>query len=153
MDFRKIRKLIELLQKTGIAEIEINDGKETVRIQLDQRASVTHHPRIEPVTAAIKSIEQKESYPSPAKLAAQEPAPQQCTIHSAMIGRVYFSSSPEAKPYVEVGQTIKEGDIICQIVAMNLLNPIQADKSGKIIEILVDDGAAVEYHQPLLMLE
>ncbi|MFZ2314216.1 MAG: acetyl-CoA carboxylase biotin carboxyl carrier protein [Gammaproteobacteria bacterium] len=150
MDMRKIKKLIELIQSTGVAEIEIREGEESVRITRETKTAQTMMmaaPMAAPVAAA----------PIAAPVAE---APKADTAHdnkhsvkSPMVGTVYLSSTPAAKPFVEIGQTVKAGDVICLIEAMKMFNQIEADKSGMISARLVDNGTPVEYNQPLFIIE
>ena len=155
MDMRKIKKLIELLKSTGVAEIEIKEGEESVRISLEgQKANyITSAP---PVTTHVISD-------TPAKAAEVAHTPASTTntdnfankhqIKSPMVGTVYLSATPGAKSFVEVGQTVKAGDIICLIEAMKMFNQIEADKSGTISARLVENGTPVEFNQPLFVID
>lgn len=153
MDMRKIKKLIELLQSTGVAEIEIREGEESVRITRETKAvpmmmapqSVAHAQPEAPI--ATKST---EAAAQPTAPAAQD---SKHAIKAPMVGTVYLSSSPEAKPFVEIGQFVKMGDVVCLIEAMKMFNQIEADKSGKIVARLVDNGTPVEFNQPLFTIE
>lgn len=140
MDFGKIKQLIELLQESGIAEIEIHEGKESVRIQLGNQLT--------PVTVPTQTI--PVSGPAPAEVAPQK---KQHQFLAPMVGTVYLSSTLGAKPFVEVGQMVKAGDVICLIEAMKMFNQIEADKSGKIVARLVENGSSVEYNQPIFIIE
>ena len=152
MDIRKVKKLIELLDESGVAEIEIKEGEESVRIS---RQSQFSQPMMAPPAA----------YPPPAPAAAPAPvaaAPvaeaaaetiEGHAIKSPMVGTFYRAASPGATPFVEVGQTVNAGDTLCIIEAMKLLNQIEADKSGKVKAILVENGQPVEYDQPLFIID
>lgn len=151
MDMRKIKKLIELLQSTGVAEIEIKEGEESVRIT---RESSHHSPHVIMAPAA--------SAPAPAVAAAATPAAKpepaapaadKHTVKAPMVGTVYLSSSPGAKAFVEIGQTVKAGEVICLIEAMKMFNQIEADKAGTITARLIDNGSPVEFNQPLFVIE
>jgi len=149
MDMRKIRKLIELIQETGIAEIEIHEGEESVRISRENTRTVSH-ATFPPPQAHAAPAPTPESRPvAPAQTVEVEGH----TIKAPMVGTVYLSSSPGAKPFVEIGQTIKPGDTLCLIEAMKMFNQIEADRAGKIKSILVDNGVPVEYNQPLVVIE
>jgi acetyl-CoA carboxylase biotin carboxyl carrier protein len=149
MDLRKLKKLIDLVEESGIAEIEITEGEEKVRISRGgtqtQAAVVTQGVAAAPVTAVV-----------PAAPASAEPvAPAQPDGHllkSPMVGTFYRSPSPGAKSFVEVGQTVNEGETVCIIEAMKLLNEIEADRSGVIKAILVENGQPVEYGHPLMVI-
>lgn len=152
MDIRKVKKLIELLEESGIAEIEIHEGEESVRISRQSANTVVAAQAPAPVAMAA---------PAPAApAAASEPAPEAASneisghvVNSPMVGAFYRSSSPTAKPFVEVGQTVAVGDTLCIIEAMKLMNQIESDKAGVVKAILVENGQPVEYNQPLFVIE
>jgi acetyl-CoA carboxylase biotin carboxyl carrier protein len=151
MDLRKLKKLIDLVQESGIAELEITEGEEKVKIVRGGVISVS--------SAAPPSVAPPATHPPPvpaAPLAAsalEAPAGQEGHVVKApMVGTFYRSPSPDAKPFVEVGQTVKEGDTICIIEAMKLMNEIEADAGGVVKAILVENGQPVEYGQPLFIL-
>jgi acetyl-CoA carboxylase biotin carboxyl carrier protein len=149
MDLRKIRKLIELIQETGIAEIEIKEGEESVRISRES-SKVTAPVYAAPAPAATHMIPETKSAP------AEAPANPHANKHSVkapMVGTVYLAPSPGAKVFVNVGQTVKSGDVLCLIEAMKMFNQIEADKTGTISSILVDSGAPVEFNQPLFVID
>jgi acetyl-CoA carboxylase biotin carboxyl carrier protein len=153
MDMRKIRKLIELIKETGIAEIEIREGEESVRISREiSRASagpvVYQAPLAAPAVTAEAPIAN-----APAKKPEESGLANKHSVKAPMVGTVYLSPSPGSKAFVEVGQTIKAGDTLCLIEAMKMFNQIEADKSGKITAILVDNGVPVEFNQPLFVIE
>ena len=144
MDIRKIKKLIEIIQESDIAEIEISEGEESVRISRYSNAPAPVAYTAAPVAAPA------------APIAAVEPAEKPISGHivkSPMVGTFYRSSSPGAKPFVELGQSVKMGDTLCIIEAMKILNQIEADKSGTVTQILVENGQPVEYDQPLFVIE
>lgn len=153
MDLRKIRKLIELIQETGIAEIEIHEGEESVRISRETSK------------AAPAMINMPQTYtlpPEPVVAAApmSPPAGGESSAHAGkhsvkapMVGTVYLSPSPGAKAFIQVGQTVKPGDTLCLIEAMKMFNQIEADKAGTITAILVESGVPVEFNQPLVVIE
>jgi acetyl-CoA carboxylase biotin carboxyl carrier protein len=147
MDIRKIKKLIELLEESNVYEIEIKEGEEAVRISrggAPVQAPVMHAPMMAAPAAA----------PVAASTAAPE-APAAVTGHtvnSPMVGTYYKSSAPGAKPFIEVGQKVNVGDTICIVEAMKMMNQIEADKSGTIGAILVEDGEPVEFDQPLITI-
>lgn len=151
MDIRKIRKLIELIQSTGVAEIEIREGEESVRITRE-----THATQQQPMMMAqaqpnvVASEAPAAPQPKPAPLVSEAP---KHTVKAPMVGTVYLSSTPGGKPLVEVGQTVKIGDVICLIEAMKMFNQIEADKAGVITARLVDNGTPVEFNQPLFVIE
>lgn len=149
MDIRKVKKLIELLETSDIAEIEIKEGEEAVRISRNSSVTTTvAAPAAAPVVAPA---------PSPAAPAAAEekPAPQATSGHvvsSPMVGTFYRSPSPSSPPFVEVGTHVKAGDVVCIVEAMKMMNQIEAEKAGIIEAILVKDGEPVEFDQPLVTI-
>lgn len=146
MDIRKVKKLIELLEESGIAEIEINEGEESVRIS---RYS-THAP------APVQQFAAPIAAPAPAPVAAAAPEEEAITGHtvnSPMVGTFYTASSPGAPDFVKVGDTVNEGDTVCIIEAMKILNQIESDKSGVVKAILVKNAQPVEFGQPLVVIE
>ena len=151
MDIRKVKKLIELLEESGIAEIEIHEGEESVRISRNSTAPVAAAPAAiaaAPVAAApVAAV---------APVAAAAPAEEQIDGHvlnSPMVGSFYRSPSPGAASFVDIGSKVNVGDTLCIIEAMKLLNQIEADKAGTIKAILVENGQPVEYNQPLFVIE
>lgn len=151
MDMRKIKKLIELAKNTGVAEIEIKEGEESLRITLEVNKTTTAPtPAAAPTTHIV--AESKHEHVSETPKPAKAEAPK-ASIKSPMVGTVYLSPSPGAKPFVEIGQAVKPGDVICLVEAMKMFNQIEADKAGTIKEILVDNGTPVEFHQPLFVIE
>jgi acetyl-CoA carboxylase biotin carboxyl carrier protein len=150
MDLRKLKKLIDLVQESGIAELEITEGEEKVKIVKGGVVSVATAPPIAMVPAA-GAAEPRPASPAAAP-AATEPGVEGHVVKAPMVGTFYRSPSPDAKPFVEVGQAVKEGDTICIIEAMKLMNEIEADASGVIKAILVENGQPVEYGQALFIL-
>jgi len=150
MDLRKLKKLIDLVQESGIAELEITEGEEKVRIVKGGVVSAVPGPA---APAAVAAAPPPEAPPA-APAAAAEPQPGEAghAVKAPMVGTFYRSPSPDAKAFVEVGQTVKEGDTICIIEAMKLMNEIEADASGVVKAILVESGQPVEYGQPLFIL-
>ena len=152
MDLRKLKKLIDLVQESGIAELEITEGEEKVKIVKGGEATVTPlAPAAAPpatVPAAVVA-----AAPAAAAAAAEEPAQPGHVLKAPMVGTFYRSPSPEAKPFVEVGQNVKAGETVCIIEAMKLMNEIEADATGMIKAILVESGQPVEYGQPLFIIE
>lgn len=158
MDIRKIKKLIELVEESGIAELEISEGEESVRIS---RATAPAHITM---PTQLYASNPHAHMPAPAMpmqpSAAPEQAPANATpevaghkVRSPMVGTFYRSPSPEAKSFIEIGQSVKEGDTLCIIEAMKMMNQIQADKSGVVKAILCEDGQAVEFDQALIIIE
>jgi acetyl-CoA carboxylase biotin carboxyl carrier protein len=152
MDIRKVKKLIELLEESGIAEIEIKEGEESVRIS---RAPASPPPVMAAPAAAPAPAPAAPAAPAAAPAPA-EPAeaevPEGHVIKSPMVGTFYRAPSPGASPFVEVGQQVNVGDTLCIIEAMKLLNQIEADQAGVIKAILVENGQPVEYDQPLFII-
>ncbi len=152
MDIRKVKKLIELLEESGIAEIEIQEGEESVRIsRYSQHAPVAAPQPIPAVAPAPVAI------PEPAATApalnSETDAIAGHVVKSPMVGVFYRAPSPGTSAFVEVGQSVKTGETLCIIEAMKLLNQIEADKAGIIKAILVENGQPVEYDQPLFVIE
>jgi len=142
VDLRKLKTLIDLVQQSGIAELEITEGEERVRISRGVPAPVPQAGApAQPVTLA----------PAAAPAAA-EPEPEGHVIRSPMVGTFYRASAPGAKPFVEVGETVKSGQTLCIIEAMKLLNEIETDRDGIVKAVLADNGQPVEYGEPLFIL-
>jgi acetyl-CoA carboxylase biotin carboxyl carrier protein len=160
MDLRKLKTLIELVQESGIAELEVTEGEERVRITrtvANQAMPMMQYaaPMMAPPAMPMGAVAGPVAAPV-APLAAVAEAPAEPTAHSVkspMVGTFYRSPSPGSKAFVEVGSTVSAGDTICIIEAMKLMNEIEADKSGVIKAILVESGQAVEYGQALVLIE
>ncbi len=150
MDLRKLKKLIDLVQESGIAELEITEGEEKVRISRGGALSVTPLAAGAPSIAAAPAGAAATAAP-PVPVGA-EAAPEGHVVKSPMVGTFYRAPSPEAKPFVDVGSTIKAGETICVLEAMKLMNEIEADASGTIKAILVENGQPVEYGQALFII-
>ncbi|MFP3873186.1 MAG: acetyl-CoA carboxylase biotin carboxyl carrier protein [Thiohalophilus sp.] len=150
MDIRKVKKLIELLEESGVAEIEIKEGEESVRISRtgpNAPMMMQAPPPPQPAPAAPAPA------PGPAAPESDEPGlPEGHVVKSPMVGTFYRAPSPGASPFVEVGQQVNAGDTLCIIEAMKLLNQIEADKSGTIKAVLVENGQPVEYDEPLFII-
>ncbi|MGN4990898.1 acetyl-CoA carboxylase biotin carboxyl carrier protein [Aeromonas sp. 97A] len=152
MDIRKIKKLIELVEESGIAELEISEGEESVRISRNFSGQVT---------TAMPQMMMQQAAPVAAPAAAApvaaapaaDAAPSGHLMRSPMVGSFYRSSSPDAKPFVEVGQQVNVGDTLCIVEAMKMMNQIESDKAGVIKAILVENGQAVEFDEPLFIIE
>lgn len=154
MDLRKLKKLIDLVEESGIAELEITEGEEKVRIS--KSASSAQSQVVTTGTSASQPAAQAAIPVAAAPAATPAPAekfPEGHMVKSPMVGTFYRSSAPGANPFVEVGQTVKEGDTLCIIEAMKLLNEIESDKSGVIKAVLVENGQPVEYGEPLFVIE
>jgi acetyl-CoA carboxylase biotin carboxyl carrier protein len=152
MDIRKIKKLIDLIEESGISEIEIKEGEESVRISRHSAQATTL--MMPSAAAGYPSLIPLNS-PSPQEMpVATEPeSPQGFVLKAPMVGTFYRASSPGAKPLIEVGQHIQIGDAVCIIEAMKMFNQIEADHAGVVTQVLAQDGQPVEYDQPLLMIE
>ena len=154
MDLRKIKKLMELLEESGIAEIEVKEGEESIK--LSRNISTTNMQASQMIQQPIQT--------------SQPPANQEIsdigtntvnglkegkrnTVNSPMVGTFYASASPESKPFVTIGQSVKKGDTLCILEAMKMMNQVQAESDGKIVEILVDNAEPVEFDQPLFVIE
>lgn len=155
MDIRKIKKLIELVEESGIAELEISEGEESVRIS--RAPAMASMPAMQPFYAAAPAVA-----PAPAAVApAAAPAPADNgnaalsghVVRSPMVGTFYRTPSPEAKAFVEVGQQVNAGDPLCIVEAMKMMNQIEADKSGVVKAILVENGQPVEFDELLVIIE
>ncbi|HHQ4735475.1 acetyl-CoA carboxylase biotin carboxyl carrier protein [Aeromonas veronii] len=152
MDIRKIKKLIELVEESGIAELEISEGEESVRISRNFSGQVT---------TAMPQMMMQQAAPVAAPTAAApvaaapaaDAAPSGHLMRSPMVGSFYRSSSPDAKPFAEVGQQVNVGDTLCIVEAMKMMNQIESDKAGVIKAILVENGQAVEFDEPLFIIE
>jgi acetyl-CoA carboxylase biotin carboxyl carrier protein len=154
MDIRKVKKLIELLEESGISEIEITEGEDAVRIS--RYPPPSHSQQAPPVVTHVAT-------PAAGQAAAHVPGADDETVEAApsdghtvvapMVGTFYTAPAPGAKPFVQVGSDIEAGDTICIIEAMKMMNQIEADKTGRIVSILVDNGEPVEFGQPLFIIE
>ena len=149
MDIRKIKKLIELIEASGVAEIEIHEGEESVRISRYSSSApvIMQSPTVPPPVAQPASTPSATSPPEPSS------PPEGHIVSSPMVGTFYRAPSPTSKSFVEEGQMVNEGDTLCIIEAMKILNQITADKAGIVTKILVDNGAPVEYGEPLFVIE
>ena len=152
MDIRKVKKLIELLQESDVAEIEIHEGEESVRISRTGPAATA-------IYAAPAMMAAPAALPAPgAAAAAGSGAPpaeeiKGHTVNSPMVGTFYRAPSPGSKPFVEIGQSVAVGDVLCIIEAMKILNQIESDRAGMVKRILVENGEPVEYNQPLFVID
>ena len=155
MDLRKLKTLIDLVSESNVSELEITEAEGKVRIVKGGPAMVqaTHMPMQMPMQANVAAPAPALAPAAPAPAAAAPEAPKGHVVKSPMVGTFYRASAPGAKAFVEVGSQIKEGDTVCIIEAMKILNEIEADKSGTITEILCENGQAVEYGQPLFVIE
>jgi len=152
MDIRKVKKLIELLEESGISELEISEGEESVRI--------SRHPRMGLQSPAMGTPMVQVAAPAPAAPATpatsageHKPRNDESTVTSPMVGTYYSAASPGAKAFVEIGTEIKVGQILCIIEAMKMMNQIESDKAGRVTAILAKNGEPVEFGQPLFIIE
>ena len=151
MDIRKVKKLIELLEESGIDEIEIKEGEESVRISRNRGMAAPIQHYMAPAPAAPAPAAAPAAAPAPA--AKAEPSvPTGHQVKSPMVGIFYRSAAPGSKPFAEVGQSVKAGETLCIVEAMKMMNQIEADKSGTITAILVDNAEPVEFDQPLFVI-
>ena len=150
MDLRKLKKLIDLVEESGIAELEITEGEEKVKIVKGGGVSLT--PAASAPAPSTVAAPAPEAKPKAAAPAAAETSPEGHVVKSPMVGTFYRAASPDAKPFVEVGDVVKEGQTICIVEAMKLMNEIEADASGTVKAILVENGQPVEYGQPLFVI-
>ena len=145
MDIRKVKKLIELLEESSVAEIEIREGEESVRIS--RGPVVPHYAPAQQYVAAPAAMTGAAPMEIPPPPAAGQ------VVKSPMVGTFYTASTAESAPFVKIGQTIKVGDTLCIIEAMKIMNPIEAEIAGKVTAVLVENGHPVEYEQPLFIVE
>jgi len=149
MDIRKIKKLIELLDESGVAEIEIKEGEESVRISRQQSVVAAPAPVAAPVAVAPAAVESAST-----EAATTEPAiPSGHKVESPMVGTFYSAPAPGSPAFTEVGKSVNVGDTLCIIEAMKILNPIEADKAGTVKAILVENGQPVEFGEALFVIE
>ncbi|MGU5684532.1 acetyl-CoA carboxylase biotin carboxyl carrier protein [Aeromonas allosaccharophila] len=154
MDIRKIKKLIELVEESGIAELEISEGEESVRISRNFSGQVTTAmPQMMMQQAAPVAAPTAATPVAAPAAPAADAAPSGHLMRSPMVGSFYRSSSPDAKPFAEVGQHVNVGDTLCIVEAMKMMNQIESDKAGVIKAILVENGQAVEFDEPLFIIE
>jgi acetyl-CoA carboxylase biotin carboxyl carrier protein len=151
MDIRKVKKLIELLEESGISELEISEGEESVRISRHPRMAMqTQMPMAAPMVQAAPAA----APATPATAAGEhKPRNDDYTVTSPMVGTYYSAASPGAKSFVEIGTEIKVGQILCIIEAMKMMNQIESDKAGRVTAILAKNGEPVEFGQPLFIIE
>ena len=151
MDIRKIKKLIELLEESGLAELEISEGEESVRI-----ARFTQGAPQAPQALQISMPAASASAPTPAAPAPAAPAPtarDENLVTAPMVGTFYASPAPGAKSFVEVGQEVRVGQVLCIIEAMKMMNQIESERAGKVVAVLAKNGEPVEFGQPLFAIE
>ena len=151
MDLRKIKKLIELLEESGIAEIEVKEGEESIKLS---RASKVQQPIINTQTYDVPPV-REPVIQTPAKQEEIKPDPvaDGDTIDSPMVGTFYRAASPDSKAFVEKGQKVNKGDTVCILEAMKMMNQVTAEQAGTIVDILVEDSEPVEFGQPLFIIK
>ncbi|QCF27233.1 acetyl-CoA carboxylase biotin carboxyl carrier protein [Hydrocarboniclastica marina] len=152
MDIRKVKKLIELLEESDVEELEIKEGDDSVRIS--RRRAGDGQPQIMHYTAQAPTQNASPALNDPAESQPAETADESKghLMRSPMVGTFYRAASPTASPFVETGQAVKAGDVVCIVEAMKMMNQIEADKSGTIVEILAENGQPVEFDQPLFII-
>lgn len=148
MDIRKIKKLIELVEESGISELEITEGEESVRIH----RGATGQP-MQYIAQPQMHAAPMQAHVASAPVVVEPPEVKGHVVTSPMVGTFYRSSSPESKAFVEVGQTVKKGDVLCIVEAMKMMNQIEADVEGVVREILVSNQEPIEFDQPLFVIE
>jgi acetyl-CoA carboxylase biotin carboxyl carrier protein len=159
MDIRKIKKLIELLEESGIAEIEIKEGEEAVRIsRMPAAGAAPSYPQYAHVGSLPVAVSPQLEAPTkaaaaPVAEAAAKPKPNEHVITAPMVGTFYASPSPGAKAFIEIGDEIKVGQVLCIIEAMKMMNQIESDKAGRVTSIMARNGDPVEFGQPLFVVE
>src|SRR4051812_22953269 len=155
MDIRKIKKLIELLEESGIAEIEIKEGEEALRISRMPTGAAAHQlPQMASLPlAAPMTVPAKAAVPSAAEAAVAKAKANEHVITAPMVGTFYGAPSPGAKPFIEIGDEIKVGQVLCIIEAMMMMNQIESDKAGRVTSIMARNGDPVEFGQPLFVVE
>jgi acetyl-CoA carboxylase biotin carboxyl carrier protein len=150
MDIRKVKKLIELLEESGIAEIEIKEGEEAVRIsRMPHGAAAMHAPAVPVPSAASSATGAAPAREEP----PPRPRPNEHVVTAPMVGTYYSAPTPGAKPFVEIGDEVEVGEVLCIIEAMKMMNQIEADKAGRITSIMAKNGDPVEFGQPLFVIE
>ena len=153
MDIRKIKKLIELVEESGIAELEITEGEESVRINRNNMSAGPAYAQYAPQQFAAPAPAAPAQAAPAVEADATPAAPAGHQVKSPMVGSFYSAASPEAPAYVEVGSQVKVGDTLCIVEAMKMMNQIESDKAGTVKAILVENGEPVEFDQPLFIIE
>jgi acetyl-CoA carboxylase biotin carboxyl carrier protein len=158
MDIRKVKKLIELLEESGVAEIEIKEGEESVRISRHSAsAPVTHYVQAPPMQMAPPAVQAAPAARAAAPASVEPAEPEgprpENTVTAPMVGTFYAAPAPGASPFVDVGTEVKVGQTLCIIEAMKMMNQIESDKAGKVTQVLVKNGEPVEFGQPLYVIE
>ena len=153
MDLRKIKKLMELLEESGIAEIEVKEGEESIKLSRNITSSTVPLQQMVQQPMMAPQQQQPQSAPQVENKKDDSLSQNRNTVNSPMVGTFYASASPESKPFVTVGQSVKKGDTLCILEAMKMMNQVQAESDGKILEILIDNAEPVEFDQPLFVIE
>lgn len=156
MDIRKVKKLIELLEESGIAEIEISEGEESVRISRypqGQAAPIMHYAAPPPAPMHVAAAPAPAAAAPAAIAAPAAPSKADHTVTAPMVGTFYSAATPGAKPFVDIGSEVNVGDTLCIIEAMKMMNQIESDKTGRVTAVLVKNGDPVEFGQPLFIIE
>lgn len=154
MDIRKIKKLIELLEESGLAEIEITEGEESVRIaRVTQGPSVVTQYAAAPLPAVAPAAAPVAAVPAAAAAPAEPAARNENLVTAPMVGTFYGSPAPGAKSFVEVGQEVRVGQVLCIIEAMKMMNQIESERAGRVVAVLAKNGEPVEFGQPLFAIE
>jgi len=153
MDLRKIKKLMELLEESGIAEIEVKEGEESIKLSRNTSSLATPVQQVMQQPVFTPPQQSTEAVDSASTIKETKVSENKNTVNSPMVGTFYASASPESKPFVTAGQTVKKGDTLCILEAMKMMNQVQAETDGKILEILVDNAEPVEFDQPLFVIE
>lgn len=153
MDIRKVKKLIELLEESNLSEIEIHEGEESVRLSRQSSAPPPMQYQAPPAQSAPAPAAAPAAPESGDSAPKANALPEGHVVRSPMVGTYYSASSPEAEPFVSVGQSVSLGDTLCIIEAMKMFNQIEADHSGKVVAVLVESGQPVEYDEPLFIIQ
>ncbi len=151
MDIRKIKKLIELLEQSSLTEMEITEGEETVKLSRTSQVAPVSAPATHIVPAAVPAAPAASTPPATSEPVTDEPSG--LLVRSPMVGTFYASPSPDAEPFVKVGQSVNVGDTLCMVEAMKMFNQIESEHKGKIKRILVENGQPVEFDEPLFEIE
>lgn len=153
MDIRKVKKLIELLEESGISEIEISEGEESVRISRYPQPGTVGAPIVTSVSAPLPAAAPAAAPPPEVAAAAAPPAARGQQVTAPMVGTFYSGPAPGAKPFVEIGSEVKPGDTLCVIEAMKMMNQIESEVAGRVVSVLVENGNPVEFGQALFIIE
>jgi acetyl-CoA carboxylase biotin carboxyl carrier protein len=153
MDIRKVKKLIELLEESGISEIEISEGEESVRISRYPKPGTVTMTAAPPAPAPAPAAPAAPAATAPAPVEAASPPVRGQQVTAPMVGTFYSGPAPGAKPFVDIGTEVKPGDTLCVIEAMKMMNQIESEFAGRVVSILVENGSPVEFGQPLFVIE